>query len=83
MGKSAEDQAVDFFIKRAKLAYETADHHVKDGDFINGAKLYKQAYSFFKKAQQKLPDDGDLANYLQEVKKKYQYSMQKSQESNN
>ncbi|MHA1775238.1 MAG: hypothetical protein DRO88_05955 [Promethearchaeia archaeon] len=83
MGKSAEDQAIEFFIKRAQLASETADHHVRDGEFDKGAKLYRQAYGFFLKAQKNHPDDQELAILLQEVKKKYQDSIQKSQASTN
>ncbi|WP_457556770.1 hypothetical protein [Candidatus Harpocratesius sp.] len=83
MGKSAEDQAIEFFIKRAQLSLETADHHVRDGEFEKGAKLYRQAYSFFLKAQQNHPEDQDLAAKLKSVKEKYQDSVKKANSTKN
>jgi hypothetical protein len=76
MVKDASDQAVDFFIKRAEITRETAYRHCKDAEYEKGIKLYKQAYGFFLKAQQKRPDDSELQEKIKHLKLAYQEAKQ-------
>ena len=69
---NAGDQVVSFFVKRGKLSAELAYRHCKDQEFEKGITLYKEAYSYFLKAKQSLPEDQDLANSIEDIKQKYQ-----------
>ena len=69
---SAEDQAIEFFIKRAELASEIASRHCKDNEFEKGINLYKQAYTFYLKAQKSHPDDEELKAKIHDIKLRYQ-----------
>ncbi len=77
MSNDASKQAIEFFVKRGDLANKTADHHVRDNDFANAIKLYQQAYSFYKKAFQSVPDDEELKQKLEDVRQKYQNAKEK------
>ncbi len=81
MGNDAGEQAIEFFIKRAQLAADTADHHYRDREFDKSAKLYRQAYGFFKKARENRPDDAEILQKLNSVKAKYQDSATKAKEA--
>lgn len=76
MSPDANEQAIDFFIKRAAITSETAARHCKDLEFQKGMDLYKQAYAFYLKAQKNRPDDIDLQEKIAEIKKKYQEAKQ-------
>jgi len=73
----ASKQAIEFFIKRGALAEKTADHHVRDNEFAKGMKLYNQAYSFYKKALQSMPDDEEMLQKVDGVRIKYQNAKEK------
>ena len=77
MSPDANEQAVDFFIKRANIASETAARHCKDLDYEKGLNLYKQAYAFYLKAQKNRPDDQELLTRINDVKSNYQDAKQK------
>lgn len=77
MSNDASKQAIEFFVKRGDLANTTADHHVRDNEFAKGIKLYHQAYSFYKKALQNMPDDEELKQKLEDVREKYQNAQKK------
>jgi len=77
MSNDASKQAIEFFIKRGDLSNATADHHVRDNEFAKGAKLYREAYSFYKKALQSKPDDEELKQKSEDVRIKYQNAMEK------
>ena len=77
MSNDASKQAIEFFVKRGDLANTTADHHVRDNEFEKGIKLYHQAYSFYKKALQSMPDDEELKQKLEDVRVKYQDAKEK------
>lgn len=78
LSNDASKQAIEFFIKRGDLAAETADHHVHDNEFSKGMKLYQQAYGFYKKALQNLPDDESLKQKIEDVRGKYQNAKEKN-----
>lgn len=82
MGNNADSQAIEFFVKRAQLAADTADHHCRDGEFSKGATLYRQAYGFFLKANQARPEDAEISQKLQNVKEKYQEAKTKADAAN-
>ena len=69
---SAEEQAVDFFIKRAELTTGIAYRHCKDNEFVKGMNLYKQSYAFYLKAQKSRPDDEELKAKINDIKLRYQ-----------
>ena len=77
MSNDASKQAIEFFVKRGDLANTTADHHVRDNEFAKGAKLYRQAYSFYKKALQSMPDDEEMKQKVEDVREKYQNANEK------
>ena len=77
MSNDASKQAIEFFVKRGDLANKTADHHVRDNEFSKGIKLYHQAYSFYKKALQSMPDDEEMKQKLEDVRVKYQNAKEK------
>ena len=76
MSPNADEQAVEFFIKRAEITGETAERHCKDQEFEKGMNLYKQAYAFYLKAQKNRPDDPDLQSKINDIKQKYQAAKQ-------
>ena len=69
---SAEDQAIEFFVKRAELTSGIASRHCKDNEFEKGMNLYKQSYTFYLKAQKSRPDDDDLKAKINDIKLRYQ-----------
>ena len=68
----ADQQAIDFFIKRAEYSAGLAAQHCRDSEFEKGVNLYKQAYAYYLKAQQAKPDDAPLKAKIEEIKQKYQ-----------
>ena len=76
MSPSADEQAIEFFIKRARITSETAARHCKDQEYQKGMDLYKQAYAFYLKAQKNRPDDANLKEKIADIKEKYQHAKQ-------
>lgn len=76
MSPDANEQAIEFFIKRAAITSETAERHCKDLEFQKGLDLYKQAYAFYLKAQKSRPDDPELQEKIADIKLKYQEAKQ-------
>jgi hypothetical protein len=77
---SAEKQAVGFFVKRAEYSEGLAAQHCRDTEYDKGTKLYREAYGYYMKASQSLPDDAELKAKLEDVKKRYQEAKQKMEE---
>ena len=77
---SAEKQAVDFFIKRAEYSATLAAQHCRDMEYEKGMNLFKESYGYYKKAEQKLPDDLELKKKLDDIKNKYQDAKKKYEE---
>ena len=69
---SAENQAIDFFIKRGEYAADLAEQHCRNMEFDKGVDLFKQAYGFLKKAENERPEDESIKSKIILVKQKYQ-----------
>ena len=80
MGEKPREQVVGFFLKRADYAATLAAQHCRDTEFDKGAKLFKEAYVFYKKAEQALPDDAEIKQKVEETKLSYQDAMKKMKE---
>jgi len=68
----ANDQAVEFFIKRADYNLNLAAQHCRGKEFEKGMNLYKEAYAFVTKALKSRPDDPVLKKKLEDTKLLYQ-----------
>ncbi len=77
---SADKQAVEFFIKRAENVANQAVQHCRDKEYDKGANLFRQAYIFYKKAENAMPEDEKIKTRLEEIKGKYQDAKQKMDE---
>ncbi len=72
---TAEDQAIEFFVKRAEYAADLAIQHCRNMEFDKGSTLYKQAFVYYKKAEKALPENPEIKQKLGEIKIKYQEAM--------
>jgi hypothetical protein len=68
----ANDQAVEFFIKRADYNLNLAAQHCRGKEFEKGMNLYKEAYSFMMKALKSRPDDAVIKKKVEDTKFLYQ-----------
>ena len=76
----AESQSVAFFIKRADYAAGLAATHFKGMEYEKAMNLYKEAYTFYKKAEVTLPNDAGLKQKIDQAKIKYQECKKKCEE---
>lgn len=65
------DQVNEFFVKRAKLAEDIAEQHIKDKELKKGLELLNQAYQFYTKAGT-VDDATRIKARFVEIKKQYQ-----------
>lgn len=76
----AESQSVAFFIKRGDYALNLAAQHCKSMEWEKGMNLYKEAYTYYKKAEVSLPTDAGLKQKIEQAKSKYQECKKKCEE---